>query len=119
MPDPLTHVHYLPGPSPDAAPVVCEDCRVTEAETEGHFLAARSEMRHLHFLDSLTAAERETLLTAAMTLGDYLEACVYAYEDAHPELLISYGLLHAALRSLYARTEHAMLACPDDEEEDA
>ena len=118
MSDHLTHVTHIPGPPPDDEPFVCDDCRITEAEANGHFMAARSEGRHLCFLDSLPEAERDTLVKAAMALGDYLEACINAYEDGHPEVFISYGLLHEALRYLYWTTERDMLACADEEDDE-
>jgi len=118
MSDHLTHIHHIPGPLPGPEAFLCEECQADAAEASGQFVAERSEARHVHFLDSLTDTERDTLVKAAMTLGDHLEACIEAYEAAHPEVFISYGLLHEALRYLYWSTERDMLACADDEEEE-
>ena len=118
MTDHLTHIHHIPGPLPGPEAFLCAECQADAAEADGQFIAERSEMRHVHFLDSLTDAERDTLVNAAMALGDHLEACIKAYEDAHPALFISYGLLHEALRYLYWTTERDMLAGADDEDED-
>ena len=114
MPDPLTHLIHFPAHL--AEPELCEECQADQAEANGTFLAERSEARHLAWLDTLSDTEREAMVDAAMALGDYLDECIDAYSDAHPDETICYGLVHEALRFLYWRSEREML---DDEDDDA
>lgn len=118
MSDHLTHIHHIPGPLPGPEAFLCAECQADAAEASGQFMAERSEARHQAYLASLTEAEHRALTVASMALGEYLESCLCDYADEHPEQLLSYGLIHAALRYLYWMTEREMLQDDQDDEEE-